>query len=551
MRITDTATRPMGPPGHGAAQAYTVKPGDTLSAIAATHKVPLSEVVAANPQIKDPNVIHSGQEINIPPPKDPSVYVVQPGDTMSKIAKQQGVPLKDLIAANPQIKDPNKIYVGQGLKIPHKQAPEPSLPDIPPPTVKPTEPHAGVDRGVIEARLRNQTIQGLQDEARAAGLNATEASRLADSLRGLPSADFTREVGLLRDALASQNPDRALRTYLDLVPLRQSHPNRITPEIARTLVMGVGLQRTAASQGREGILGQDGALHAAQALTQMPQSEYQRISQLLNQAATGGAGSPGADAQTEQALILKAVAARSDQLSNPGWIDQFRMLLGMPTRATAEIENFANTIRGQDRAELVRRSTVMDIDGDAQDEAIQQRFKDSCAPTSAQIARAEADPVYAWRLHNEAIHSLATNTDIGQEQRRVMDDHGGVSVARGTAGSGVGVWGQDAMNDLASPYTHRTYGRREVANTNADRGAACDEMANLLRRGVDVPIEVAWNTGGAHALLVSDVRGEGANQQFLITDPWNGRTAWVNRQDIVNGNTNFMAGTGRLRTLIQ
>ncbi|NLJ31477.1 MAG: LysM peptidoglycan-binding domain-containing protein [Clostridiales bacterium] len=45
-------------------------------------------------------------------------YTVKPGDNMSKIALKHGVTLKALIAANPQIKNPNLIWAGTVLLIP-------------------------------------------------------------------------------------------------------------------------------------------------------------------------------------------------------------------------------------------------------------------------------------------------------------------------------------------------------------------------------------------------------------------------------------------------
>src|SRR4029079_2180124 len=45
-------------------------------------------------------------------------YVVQHGDTLSRIAAQQGVSLAQLEAANPQIHNPNVIYPGQHITIP-------------------------------------------------------------------------------------------------------------------------------------------------------------------------------------------------------------------------------------------------------------------------------------------------------------------------------------------------------------------------------------------------------------------------------------------------
>jgi hypothetical protein len=53
-----------------------------------------------------------------PPAPTPEVYVVAKGDTMSKIAKKHGVTLEALMAANPQIKNPNKIKIGDEITIP-------------------------------------------------------------------------------------------------------------------------------------------------------------------------------------------------------------------------------------------------------------------------------------------------------------------------------------------------------------------------------------------------------------------------------------------------
>ena len=44
-------------------------------------------------------------------------YSVKGGDTLSQIAKRRGTTLKALLAANPQIKDPNKIRIGQKIKM--------------------------------------------------------------------------------------------------------------------------------------------------------------------------------------------------------------------------------------------------------------------------------------------------------------------------------------------------------------------------------------------------------------------------------------------------
>ncbi|MFT3839000.1 MAG: LysM peptidoglycan-binding domain-containing protein [Myxococcaceae bacterium] len=50
--------------------SYTVRSGDTLSAIASQHHVSLAALEKANPQIHNPNVIYVGEQINLPGSKD-------------------------------------------------------------------------------------------------------------------------------------------------------------------------------------------------------------------------------------------------------------------------------------------------------------------------------------------------------------------------------------------------------------------------------------------------------------------------------------------------
>ena len=45
-------------------------------------------------------------------------YKIKSGDTLSQIAKSKGITLKSLIAANPSIKNANRIRVGQSIKLP-------------------------------------------------------------------------------------------------------------------------------------------------------------------------------------------------------------------------------------------------------------------------------------------------------------------------------------------------------------------------------------------------------------------------------------------------
>jgi LysM repeat protein len=103
---------------------YTVQWGDTLGRIASICGVTVNSLYAANPGLG--TYIYAGQVINIyasapPVPPYPSyggTYVVQYGDTLRKIANRIGSTVSDILAVNPQIQNPNLIYVGQVINLP-------------------------------------------------------------------------------------------------------------------------------------------------------------------------------------------------------------------------------------------------------------------------------------------------------------------------------------------------------------------------------------------------------------------------------------------------
>jgi hypothetical protein len=53
-----------------------------------------------------------------PPAPTPGVYTIKKGETLSKIATAHGITIEELLAANPSIKNPNRISEGQQIVIP-------------------------------------------------------------------------------------------------------------------------------------------------------------------------------------------------------------------------------------------------------------------------------------------------------------------------------------------------------------------------------------------------------------------------------------------------
>jgi LysM repeat protein len=115
-------------PSYG--RTYVVGWGDTLRKIAARLGISVTDLIAANPQLWNPNLIYPGQVINLPGSNgyhysgyshgasgSYSTYVVQWGDTLRIIASRYGTSVDNLLALNPQIWNPNWIYAGQVIRI--------------------------------------------------------------------------------------------------------------------------------------------------------------------------------------------------------------------------------------------------------------------------------------------------------------------------------------------------------------------------------------------------------------------------------------------------
>ena len=108
-------------PGTGAAFLHVVQPGDTLSIIARRYNTTVTEVAQLN-RLTNPALIHVGQRLELPPREagvrlGGAIYVVQQGDTMANIAAHYGVTVWEVAQAN-HISNPNLIRAGQRLLLP-------------------------------------------------------------------------------------------------------------------------------------------------------------------------------------------------------------------------------------------------------------------------------------------------------------------------------------------------------------------------------------------------------------------------------------------------
>jgi LysM repeat protein/beta-lactamase class A len=125
---------------------HVVKPGETLSGIAAQYGLTVDQLLSVN-GLTDPDRLTEGQALKLPqtavrvqptgpattnaapagapaaapsaqPAARASEYTVQAGDTLGGIAKALGVSLKALMDANTDLPDPDRLSIGQKLNVP-------------------------------------------------------------------------------------------------------------------------------------------------------------------------------------------------------------------------------------------------------------------------------------------------------------------------------------------------------------------------------------------------------------------------------------------------
>ncbi len=102
--------------------AYKVREGDTLSEIASMYGIKRSLIANRN-NIDNDNLLRVGKVLIIPAkyiPADKSTisYSVRQGDTLSGIAKQFNIPLKEIKRLNPPLAEARTILPGQKVLIP-------------------------------------------------------------------------------------------------------------------------------------------------------------------------------------------------------------------------------------------------------------------------------------------------------------------------------------------------------------------------------------------------------------------------------------------------
>jgi LysM repeat protein len=112
--------------GNNGFNTYIIARGDTLKTLAYQFNTTVDYLVSLNPDITNVNVIYEGQRLVVPaeggnpppPPNNSHMYIIQKGDTLKKIATWTYTTVDAILQVNPQIANPNLIYVGQIINLP-------------------------------------------------------------------------------------------------------------------------------------------------------------------------------------------------------------------------------------------------------------------------------------------------------------------------------------------------------------------------------------------------------------------------------------------------
>ena len=113
--------------GQAAAGAYVLRPGDTLTGVAARNRVSVTDLAQAN-GISNPDRVLAGTSLRIPGGPatagtpvagagPTSNYVVKAGDNLETLARRFGTTSKALAAAN-GVRNPDLVVIGTKLKLP-------------------------------------------------------------------------------------------------------------------------------------------------------------------------------------------------------------------------------------------------------------------------------------------------------------------------------------------------------------------------------------------------------------------------------------------------
>ena len=360
--------------------------------------------------------------------------------------------------------------------------------------------------------LRNQ-LDWMVDE----GVHRREFEWLIEESSPAELHDASKDLGLMVRLRSEIGGDSGVVSALEAA--RQVAPTGGTTPVGKRWTADDASWLTAQTA-KVGVIGARMASRVPGAITALSDADYTAFRGLLT----------NASADIERAFIAKALAS---------------------DHTVAEVTTFATTIKGMSEAWLIQNLNVFQVTSAADTgggTGIIQQFGNSCGPTSVQVLRAEADPIYALALNSggnvgtasqTAVTNPAsiTNATVATEQSSILAAHAAAKTGNAPtdrASPGGGAWVESDMN-ARKRATGVEYKRKDIGDDiSVDQALAI--MTVNVGMGIDVPIVVGSKAGDyAHYVVV--VRKQG--NRFQIHDVWAGQTVWRTATDFRESRLNL------------
>ena len=259
-------------------------------------------------------------------------------------------------------------------------------------------------------------------------------------------------------------------------------------------------------------------------------------------------------AQAERATALEKALSPADAADYKGLLDGAKsdkekqyLRKGLAAGHTvAELKAFDAKIAGKDEQWL---QDNLALTGDSKGKGVKQQWSMSCNATTAEAVKAELDPLYALKMHednpklSEADDSDANklNPNLAADQKAQLQSAqadgsaGGQARNRGDAAKVRGRWNTDLLNKV-SDTTGLSYGRQRM-DTDAEKTKGVADINAAVDQRMPVPLVVG--DGGAnvnaHYVLIT-ASDPGPPRYYSIHDPASGDTVIRSEDQLKTGN---------------
>lgn len=145
-------------------------------------------------------------------------YVVQPGDTLSSIAKKYNTTVDAILAINPDIDNPNLIYVGQIIKVPTSSTPTNPVHVVYPPE----DPTKGIDiaryqKGLVLASAQRQGYTQVIIKAGGADAGLYQDSAFEDFYHQAKAANMLNGVYFFGNAFSNEDAVKEANYFKSII----------------------------------------------------------------------------------------------------------------------------------------------------------------------------------------------------------------------------------------------------------------------------------------------------------------------------------------------